>query len=253
MIDKSKTESSYKKIISRFIKTFFSFMVVFLLFFAFESNAYASASSPTLILIVSNAPSDISVSLSEEAAGPSIRTAAWKKYITVYPKDFDCYDADLTLNLSGGSQSLEVVIKKGTLSGPADFVSLDFKNQTILPGRTPGQYAASIIIATSLTFLLEGILFYRFGFRKKSSWVIFLLSSAFLYGIVNAWLYLCFPLIFVMIGARFISEFFIIPFRICVFYFIFRKERKHHFWGYVLKTDVLNLILGILLIIFLPI
>ena len=66
--------------------------------------------------------------------------------------------------------------------------TLDLSNQTLSPGYAPFRSTLLVSLRVVLTLLLEGLVFFLFGFRQKKSWLIFLAVNLVTQGVLNIWL-----------------------------------------------------------------
>jgi hypothetical protein len=132
--------------------------------------------------------------------------------------------------------------------------TLNLATETLTPGTSLSRNITLITLRVSLTLLIEGIVFFLFGYRTKRSWITFLAANLITQGFLNVWLsanpqpfnnYI----IFNLIGGEilvFIIE--LIAFLVLV--------NEHPRWRtvlYVMAANFFSLLLGGWLITVLPI
>lgn len=170
-----------------------------LLLLAIPVSAFAnSAQPPSLTIIVYNAPSRLLLDLRlpdsteqhpivlerEERGG-----RAWETYYRFFiymPFGVRKGISDWgELRVVNGEESFACPLPKEVLTDYASVLTLDLSTQTlsldVSPWRTPLYIAARII----LTLFIEGIVFFRFAFRDRRSWLIFLVSNLVTQGLLN--------------------------------------------------------------------
>jgi hypothetical protein len=105
-----------------------------------------------------------------------------------------------------------------------------------------------------LTLLLEGIIFYIFGYRQKRSWFVFLAVNLVTKGVLNIWLnsegslmssYLILSLI--------IGEFFVFTAEITAFPVFIKEHKTSRILIYVFVANIISLITGGYIISVLPV
>jgi hypothetical protein len=62
---------------------------------------------------------------------------------------------------------------------------LDLNNKTITPGKSLLRSISLPSLRIILTLIIEAIVFYLFGYRKKKSWLVFLIVNLFTLGFLN--------------------------------------------------------------------
>jgi len=213
-----------------------------------------SAEPPSLIILVNNPPNDISIVMVSGKNQPeaAMRRVAWEGYYVFYKRDMQA-DDKYTFRISTNEESFEC-----TLSTPLkrynNVVTLDLSNRELRSGVYPFRSFLLVSIRLLLTLLLEGIVFWLFGFRQKKSWFIFLAINLITQGILNIWLnsdglllpsYLIFSLVF--------GEFFVFLVEIVTFPIFIKEYKRSHVVAYAFFANLISLIAGGYIISVLPV
>lgn len=171
-------------------KPFKAFLLLSLLFTLIISIVpkLASANSaepPSLTILVTNPPDDLSIILvsGENQQKPTVRRVAWEGYYSFYSRHMRT-DGEYKLKVTTNGESFEFTLGS-PLKGYNNVFTLDISNRQFTPGKYPFRSAILVSIRLTLTLLLEGIIFWLFGFRKKRSWVIFLIINLVTQGALN--------------------------------------------------------------------
>ena len=150
-----------------------------------------AAEPPRLSVLVLNPPEDLALSLvfswgdEEEPVAAEADRLAWEGYYLFRPWEFpDAWDQDapgLTVELvaetGGGRFSLPVdaeALRQGTGSYYNNLSVLDLNAQTLTPGAPWWRQPLLVFLRVALTLVLEGAVFWLFGYRQRRSWMVFL-------------------------------------------------------------------------------
>ena len=174
----------------------FTFALVLLMLAALlPAEVSANATQPPcLTVLVLDAPDDLSVTLiysdgtTAEARPLRSDRRGWETYYrldSLYPVN---YSKEV---MSGAVLTASCSEYTVTCPLPADaqreynnLVILDAEAQTVRSGTYPGRYALIVTMRVLATLLIEGAVFFLFGFRERKSWICFavinLLTQAFL-------------------------------------------------------------------------
>jgi len=213
-----------------------------------------SAEPPSLVILINNPPEDLSIVLISNENQPEaiVRRAAWEGYYVFYSRD-----------MQTGSKYTFKVTTKGesfacTLDAPLqhynNVATLDLSNRVLTPGKYPLRSVLLVSIRVLLTLLLEGMIFWLFGFRKKRSWLTFLFINLVTQGALNIWLggggsllpsYLIISLI--------IAEFFVFAAELLAFPIFTQEHKKSRVLIYVFSANLVSLIAGGYIISALPV
>jgi hypothetical protein len=223
------------------------------------SSASANSAQPPAILVIAlNAPNDLALEgeVNGEFVPMRFSSVAWESYYKLHYFDYPTGDTrgvmPTAIRVTTGGAS-------GTLSLPNmaktydNVFTLDCATMTLTEGTLPFRSTLLVAMRVALTLVLEGLVFYLFGFRQKRSWIAFFVINLITQGGLNA----------ALSEAAFTNGYAIlglILLEILVFlveipaFLIALKEKK--WWQrliYVLIANVLSLVLGGALISYLPI
>ena len=212
-----------------------------------------SAEPPALIIVVPGATDDLTVYIEGTSGlleGRKVHYFTETQFM-FYKNEIPSTDTQ-KITVKSKAQQFELFTKKG-MNRYRSVYTIDTYRQTIIEGTTAGREAILVGARVGLTLLIEGAIFWLFGFRSRRSWVMFILINLFTQGVLNLWLgfqpmaqsYLILSLVFaeafVLIGELFLFNAFV-------------KEHtvaKRNF--YVAIANFASLVLGGYLIAWLPI
>lgn len=154
---------------------------VLLLVTLFAPAALAnSAAPPSLTVIVTFPPGDLTLSVryvdgQESKVIPLERqTKAWEAYYRTYQQYRDQATMGAVLVVSSSEKSFECPIPESVLRNYSGLVRLDFRGETLTEGEGMLRTGVLIALRVVLTLLIEGGVFFLFGYRAKKSWITFL-------------------------------------------------------------------------------
>lgn len=232
-------------------------LIMFLaIFYFFPTIAYAnSAEPPALIVIMKNAPEDVSVSIisADTMKEGHQRKAAWETYYAFYNRDIG-NNTEITLRVSGNSINYDKIIGKQYLTGYNSIVTLDFSRQTITAGKLLSRSILLVGLRVLFTLVIEGGIFFLFRFRDKKSWISFLIMNLVTQGILNVVLNGASPLAssYLILNLIFMELFVFVAEIIGVLVFI-KEHGRFRRVSYVLVANLASLILGGYLITVFPV
>ena len=139
-----------------------------------------SAEPPSFTLIVNGAPSDLKVSI-ETADG---LTVPLSKTFTAWETYFKFFYSDLPENHSHELDGMSLLLESGGVIGKAplpgetfksynNLLTFDWKSQTLTVGQPVWRVPLLVAMRVVLTLLVEGLVFFIFGYRTRRSWTIF--------------------------------------------------------------------------------
>ena len=248
-------------------RVFRRFLAALILIFLLAPMAAAnSAEPPCLTVVVTGAPSDLSLSL--EFTGyslpdgtpavfePGLELRAWERVYRFWGGWFSLPDEAMEhaqLRLSAGNESFTCPVPSSALSGYNRLLSIRYQTRTLLSDaalawRTPLLITMRIV----LTLALEGSVLYLAGYRRRCSWIIFFVVNLITQGLLNlavqgpnsmytAYLVLQFgePLIFLVEAVTFA--------------FAFREHSRLRAAATSLLANLVSLIAGGAMLLYLPI
>lgn len=151
-----------------------------------------SAEPPGMIIIVSGAPSDLTVTLelpgdSEADLRVTESTKVWERHFRIYyHTDMDSL-SQAVIRVTGKEKSFTCPLPAGVDTGYNNLLTLDYQKETLTLGQSPWRQPLLTALRVTLTLLLEGLVFWLFGFRGKRSWIAFLLVNLLTQGALNIW------------------------------------------------------------------
>lgn len=221
--------------------------------FTGELSFANSAEPPALIIVVPGATDDLTVYIEGTSGlleGRKVHYFTETQFM-FYKNEIPSTDTQ-KITVKSKDQQFELSIEEG-MNRYRSVYTIDTFRQTIIKGTTTGREAILVGARVGLTLIIEGAIFWLFGFRNRRSWLMFILINLFTQGILNLWLglqpmaqtYLIFSLVFaevfVLIGELFLFNAFV----------------KEHTVArrniYVALANFASLILGGYLITWLPI
>jgi hypothetical protein len=211
-------------------------------------NANAAA-PPSILIIVSHAPDDLDISIEPGGIQAHRTDKVLESYFAFY--SYDLKSADYHLKITTGGSSFDVA-----LNAPLKFnniFTLDLKNQTLAPGKSFTRSFNLTSLRIILTLIIEALVFFLFGYRKKSSWLIFLTVNLVTQGALNIWLSLSTtPLQSYLIFSLVFGEILVFIVEIAAF-LIFIREKRSLVSLFVIVANAASLFLGGFLITLLPV
>lgn len=149
-----------------------------------------AAEPPSIILIVRNAPEDARfwfVNQDGEKVQARETTRAWESYYTLYNSDM-AWKQSLDLVVETAGKELRFIVEDGEPTRYQQTYTLDLETMALTEGKLVGRSVLLVSLRVGLTLLLEGILFFLFGYRTKRSWLTFLIVNLVTQGGLNLWI-----------------------------------------------------------------
>ena len=164
-----------------------------------------SAEPPCLTIVVVSAPDDLELSLVDEGGAEAYQlrkrqfVRGWETYfrftyshVTIPGKESEADDVDLSklrLAVTTGGNTTLLELPDQTFAHYNNVLLLDLSELKQFPDAFPAQYmlrselyAGRMVLIigmrVALTLLIEGVLFWAFGYREKHSWGVFLCFNA---------------------------------------------------------------------------
>ena len=234
-------------------KGVYCFLALLFCILFFPIAAYAnSAEPPALVIIVKNAPADISIISAENMQEGQKRKVAWETYYAFYNRDIG-NRSEINLVVSGNGTSYRQTIGKAYLKGYNSVITLDFIHQTIAAGKLVSRSIILVSLRVFFTLIIEGIVFFMFGFRNKKSWLAFIIINLLTQGILNIVLNDLSPYISYKIFLLIFIEFFVFVAESVGFLVFVKEHGRLRRIFYVLSANLASLFLGGYLITVLPV
>lgn len=182
--------------ISKYSYTAIASLLVILFSWWFPATVYANAAEPPCFtVIVSNPPEDLSLFLHLPALGPDANVElikekkAWETYYRFFyhtvPSSRDSLENALLL-VASSDQTFRLTVPIATFRMYNNVLTLDLKQQDLILGQLAHRVPLLVALRVILTLLIEGVIFYLFGYREKRSWLVFLTINILTQGSLNA-------------------------------------------------------------------
>lgn len=220
-----------------------------------------AAEPPNLTIVVSGAPKDLELYIrfpEDKAAEPVLlsgNSKAWESYYRFFGGRIFDGGADFNgavLIVKSAEKSFEYPLSEiENRNIYSNYATLDFAAGTLKSGVSPIRTALLVAMRVGLTLIIEGAVFWLFGYRAKKSWLLFLVLNLVTQGFVNLqltgldWNSYWFFGYMLMEALVFIAE--------TVFYLLLIKEQsKKRAALCSICANAASLVLGGLLISYLP-
>lgn len=233
-----------------------------LLAITFPSITYSNAAEPpSFTIITRNPPEDLSLSVqySEErqshAIELSIEKKAWETYYRFFyhmiPSGRDKLE-DALIIVESSENNFQISLPSETFSMYNNLLTLDMETETLSIGQSPLRLPILVGLRVILTLLIEGVIFFLFGYRQRRSWFIFLTINLLTQGGLNAMI--TGPGIgsYWMIGFIF-AEILILAIELIAFTSLVKEFKKSRTVLYTIAANIASLVLGGFLISYLPV
>jgi len=247
-----------KKANRRFILS----ITMVLIMVIFAPTAFAnSAEPPGLTVIVSSPPDDLTLSIrfadgsTTNAVQLEKEQKAWEAYYRFFYWMVESTRPSLegaTLVVQSSEKTFECLLPESAFSQYNNLVTLNIAGESIAAGQSSGREFLLIALRVVLTLLIEGLIFFAFGYRKKRSWIVFAVINLLTQGALNmalsgpdlgsSWIF----------GFVF-HEFVIFIVEMITFALILKEHKKGRAVLYALAANLASLILGGVLISCLPV
>jgi len=212
-----------------------------------------SAEPPSILIIVSNAPDDLEISIVSDDGlykGREIKKVL-ETYYTFYSSEMKNLN-NYIFTVSTNNESYEINIDK-TLQKYNNIYTLDLNNYTLKEGKLLSRSIFLVTMRIVLTLVIEGLIFWLFGFTRKVSWLIFLLINLITQGSLNIWINSVVPTQGYIIFGLIFGEIFIVIAETIAFLLFVKEHKKLRRVLYILTANFVSLIAGGYIITILPI
>lgn len=242
-----------------------NYIIIFLIaFFLIPLPVSANSAEPLgIVIIVNNAPDDLTLTLQfspSESYEMSVIKQGWESYYKFYYNMSDFVDDKYDLEFSGAvliAESSKINFKftfpDETFKKYKNFLTLNLDQKSLSMGVYPWRAPCLILLRLTCTLLIEGIIFYLFGYRQKRSWILFIIINLITQGFLN--ILLAGPDINAgayAIIAYYLIEIFIVISELIAFGYLLKEHKLLRSCIYVLCANALSLILGAWIIMNLP-
>lgn len=213
-----------------------------------------SAEPPSLVILINNPPDDLSIVLESEDGKKeaAVRRSAWEGYYVFYSHDLQS-DDEYKFKISTGGENFAYTLDM-PLQRYNNVYTLDLAEQELTPGTYPFRTALLVSIRLLLTLLLEGMVFWAFGFRQKRSWLVFLSINLITQGALNISLSSGGPLMpgYLILSLLF-GEILVFLAEMITFPLFLREHKTFRIVACIFFANVISLIAGGYIITVLPV
>ena len=204
-----------------------------------------SAEPPSLYIVVINAPSDFQIIVDIDGNEyESYKSTEYKDVsFSFYPDVNEQWRGSYTLNLIADNK-VETIYMGEDVIYHNTMHTLNYKDKTIIVGKSFSRTSKLTLARIFFTLIIEAIVFLIFGFRKKNSWLIFIAINLITQGALNIWLASFIPPYGYVIFALLFGEIIVFTVEILVFLVLVKEKNKSRTALYVVPANLLSLILG---------
>jgi hypothetical protein len=209
-----------------------------------------SAEPPSIIIIVPNAPKDLEIRLGPQNMEARRTDKTIESYFTFY--NYELRGTDNTVRVTTGGKAFEATLGDSLMQYNNMF-TLDLKKQTLTPGKSQSRSIALLSIRIILTLAIEGLVFYLFGYRKRNSWLIFLVVNLITQALLFNWLAQSSPFSSYIILNLVFGEALVFIVEMIAFLVFVNEQARWRTGLYVILANLVSLIAGGFLITLLPV
>ena len=210
-----------------------------------------SAGPPSILIIVPYAPDDLQITLVPDGVQADRTDKAFESYFTFYLVDMKA--GAYTLEISTGDKSFQKTVTLYPRSYDNTWV-LNLDKGILTAGMPLSRSVMLVSLRVLATLLLEGLVFWGFGYRRKKSWIIFLVVNLLTQGILNVSLDLSSnPLDSYIIFQLVLGEVMVFITEIVLFLILIDEKSASMTFLYVICANMLSLFAGGFLITALPV
>jgi hypothetical protein len=130
-----------------------------------------SAEPPSILIIAANAPDDLEIILLPDNIKAFKTSRSYETYYYFYSHQLQ--SVEYTFRITTGGESFLVELEH-PLQKYNNIYTLNLGNKTLSPGKSFSRSAFLIFSRVVLTLLVEGLLFFLFGYRQRRSWLVFI-------------------------------------------------------------------------------
>lgn len=150
-----------------------------------------AAEPPGMIVIATDLPADAQITLEvpdldEEQEIRTFRVdKMWESHYKIYYHLEMRQLENAVLRVQTEEKSFTCSLPDGVDDGYKNILTLDYVNQSLTLGQNFWRQPLLTLMRISLTLLIEGAVFWLFGFRSKRSWIVFLVVNLLTQGWLN--------------------------------------------------------------------
>lgn len=210
-----------------------------------------STEPPSIMIIVQNVPKDLEISIGKDNSFTKAKEIdkVLEKYYVFYYREIKEV-SKCTLNVKTDNLTYEIDFKM-PLHIYRNIYTLNLGSQTLTPGKSISRSITLVSMRVILTLIIEGGVFYLFGFRDRNSWIIFLIINLITQGALNIWINGLFPIqTYWFIGLIALEILIVIVEGIVILSCI--KEHRKNKLLFVISANFLSLVVGGYILTVLP-
>jgi len=179
----------YKEAFMMLKRRFLIILLLLILLMTISDISYGNAAEPpSIMIIVTNAPEDLEISIGEDIVytEAKIIDKLLEKYYVFYLRETKNI-INYTINVKTDNLSYEVDFEKPS-NTYQNLYTLNLQSQTLTPGKSIARSILLVSMRIIITLIIEGIIFYIFGFRDRHSWILFTVINLITQGALNIWI-----------------------------------------------------------------
>lgn len=229
------------------------YILTVLLIFIFPSICFGnSAEPPSILIIVPQAPDNLEIVIGSDNSYSRANTVdkGIEKYYIFYSRELRA-GTSYILKVTSGEGAFEIPIE-GPLKTFNNIFTLDLKNKTLAPGKLLSRSFFLVTTRITLTLMIEALIFYLMGYRRKRSWISFVVINLITQGVLNIWLNGFSPVGSYMILSLILGEIFVLFTEIITFLIFVEEHRRVRTFLFAVLANVVSLIVGGYIISILP-
>lgn len=229
-------------------------MILLLIFLIGISNiSYGNAAEPpSVMIIVPNPPEGLEISIGKDDTYTKSKEIdkVVEKYYIFYSREIE-KASNNRINVKIEDLSFEIEI--GDLENKyQNIYTLNLESKTLSPGKSLSRSIILVSMRIIITLIIEGVVFFLFGFRNKRSWIIFILINLLTQGVLNTWINGLFPIqSYLLIGLIFL-ELIILLVEVTVILSSIKEHKKSRRLLFVISANFLSLVAGGYILTVLP-
>jgi len=155
-----------------------------------------SAEPPGFLIMVNDPPEDLTLYASfPKAADPQLlelkkESKGWEAYFRFFYHAYDIAGAKeiegavITVKTEG--ETYDIPLPEQAYATYNNLFMLELDSRALSVGQSPYRVPMLVALRVLLTLIIEGAVFYLFGYREKKSWLLFFVTNLITQGFLNA-------------------------------------------------------------------
>lgn len=227
-------------------------LITFVMLMSITNVSYGNSTEPpSVMIIVPNAPKDLEISIGKDnlfTKGKEIDKVL-EKYYVFYSREVR-ESSKCTLSVKTDNLTYEINFIKPIYTYQ-NIYTLNLEAQTLTTGKSIERSITLITLRVILTLLIEGVVFYLFGFKDRKSWITFIIINLITQGALNIWINGLFPIETYMFFGLIALEILIVIVEGIVLLSCIKEHRKNILL-FVISANFLSLVVGGYILTVLP-